>query len=136
MEIDRNDGTDRTAVLVALFLIVLALFIAPAALKSQTIRQGPDLQFFSTPGYVGTGTSNVITKDFYLDLLTLSNVTTGDLTCTVMDRAGSPLPLLKDTLVPANSVYVMPTYGRFMPGGVSWSCSAANSVVGYLHGRY
>jgi hypothetical protein len=88
------------------------------------------------PGVAGTAT-------IYLNEITLTNTTASDVTCSILDRQGTPRVLYSDTLFAKGSGkpshYVMDYKGRKMPNGITWSCSAANAVVGYLQystGRY
>lgn len=88
------------------------------------------------PGVAGTAT-------VYLNELTLTNITGSDVTCTILDRQITPRALYSDTLFGKGSGkashYVMDYKGRKMPSGITWSCNAANAVVGYMQystGRY
>lgn len=85
------------------------------------------------PQLVPTSPTDIVTTDAYLTGGTLSSDSTAG-TCTISDKQGSPLPALKAVSLAANTIYVIPFTNRWMPGGITWSCSSA-TVTGYLSFR-
>lgn len=120
-------------------LIAYAILLAGAfALFGQTLRtfsyDGAMRDF--APGLVPATDTTVWTGDIVLEGGTLTNITTSDVTCTIMDKQSTPRAFMYNTKIPANSVAVMGSrMSRYMPGGLSWSCSSGTAIVGYLQAR-
>lgn len=114
------------------------LFAFAYALFGQTVRtfsyDGVVKDF--APVLVPATDTTVWTGDIVLEGGTLSNITSSAVTCSILDKQGTPRAFMKDVSIAANSVTVLPSrMGRYMPGGLSWSCSSATAVVGYLQAR-
>jgi len=79
-----------------------------------------------------------ISATVYVNEITLTNVTGGDVTCSILDRQATPRAVFSNTVHPG--VYIMPFKGRKMPNGITWSCTGGGTaVVGYIFysaGRY
>lgn len=86
------------------------------------------------PQLVPSSATDVITQDIHVTEMIFSNVTINPVTVTVQDRQATPMILLPAVSVPANSTMGIPLRGRWMPGGLTWSASAANAIVGSIRG--
>jgi hypothetical protein len=113
-----------------LFLSVLSLF-GQDRFGSYSVDIDPTL-IPATPTAVWTFT-------VFVDEVTLTNESTSDVVCSILDRQASPRTLFSDTVggkgTGKSSHYVMKYNGRKMPGGVTWSCSTGGAVSGYMQGR-
>jgi hypothetical protein len=117
----------------AIFLFAAALF-AFAGTKPQQFSNSEDVDLSGVP----TTPTDVVTRTVFLDAWKLSNTTGSGISCTIQNKAGTPVVLWTGT-VPAN------TYGGDggdgnklsirMTGGITWSCTGTG-VNGYLAYRY
>ncbi len=93
----------------------------------------------TVPAYVPAVATDVTTSDCFVEEITLSNVSATAVRVTIQDRQGTPIPLIKDLELDGSTsskaIAVLRFDGRYCPGGVNWSASAANAVVGYLRVR-
>lgn len=92
------------------------------------------------PRYIPNSTADAIAVTVVIDSVLLVNNTAGNLTVRIRDKStncnGGACPLVPDDLVVnAGSIYSIPMYGTQAVGGISWSASAANSIVGVIRGQ-
>lgn len=114
-----------------LTLIVLSYVVSPlswGASRSTRTTYGfsqldPKLQIIpDTPTDIATETTEIFQ-------ITLTNYTASPVTVTVTDKQSSPVDLIKDIPLGANSHAVIAyPEGVTMTGGITWSASAADSV--------
>ncbi len=109
------------SIIVALLLLACVVLAAPPGASI-------------APRYVPDTDTTVITGTVYLRELRLTNTSTSaTVTCAVLDKQGTPLPLLASPdISPKQTILLASPSGQIMLGGVSWSCSAANTIVGSI----
>lgn len=75
----------------------------------------------------------------WINQLYFNNTTAAPLTLTVLDKQGTPMPLVSGASLAANSE-VLFNFGdscQIMPNGITWSASGAGvvgSIFGYIAG--
>lgn len=78
-----------------------------------------------------------ISVDCVIFQLVFNNKTSGAVTVTVTDQAGTPLDLITAVSIPANSIVIVPfPEGQYMPGGFKWNASANTSINASVVGFY
>ncbi len=109
------------SIIVALLLLACVVLAAPPGASV-------------APQYVPATDTTVITGTVYLRELRLTNTSTSaTVTCAVLDKQGTPLPLLASPdIAPKSTLILASPGGQIMPGGISWSCSSATTVVGAI----
>jgi hypothetical protein len=130
----------RISIILFLAAAAAALVWMPPHVHAQAVVAYP-INFSqhqqTTPGFVPNTITDVWTQDVYLEALTLSNESSSTVTCTIQDKQGTPRAYFKTVSLAANTTYNdahVPS--RWFPGGLSWSCSAASAVTGYLRVSY
>jgi hypothetical protein len=88
-----------------------------------------------TPKLIPAVVEDVFSSTCYVEEIVLTNVTDADVTVTMADKQTTPVPLLSAVPIYARSVVSLPFKARYCPSGLTWVCSAADSVVGYVRGR-
>lgn len=71
----------------------------------------------------------------YVDMFTFTNTDTTAITVTVTDNQSSPLPVIYNLSIPADSEPIVVTFphgGRLFAGGIRWSASTPSKIVGYF----
>lgn len=111
-----------------LFVVVLALF-------SQTPDRFGAYTVETDPAPIPATLTAIFTSTIYVEEITLTNKTAAQVTVTIQDRQTMAREFMKDVPIAANTLYVVRLNGRKFPGGLSWSASSANAVVGYVQGR-
>lgn len=89
----------------------------------------------TTPDFVPDSDTDVIGQDCYLEELTFTNAGVATATVTVLDKQTTPMPVVKDLDIDPGAPVVIRFDGRWCPGGVSWSASVADTIVGYMRVR-
>jgi len=89
------------------------------------------------PIFIPNSTAVIVARDVKIGKVILSNTTAGALTVTISDRSTScnsgACQIWPAISIAANTVYTVDLYGTFMQSGISWSASAANSVIGVVN---
>jgi len=89
------------------------------------------------PTFIPNSTTVIVAKDVKIGKIVLSNTTAGALTVTISDRStscnGGACQIWPAISIAANTVYTADLGGTFMQSGISWSASAANSVIGAVN---
>ena len=126
----------------ALITLLAVLLLASMAAAQTPQRFYPGERDLDAQWVPGTPT-DAVSVTVYVNMFTLTNTSGSDVTCRIFDRQSPPKALFYDTIggqgSGKSSHYVMAYRGRKMLGGISWSCTAANAVVGYIQyttGRY
>lgn len=114
----------------AIILVILAL-----ALFGQSGDRFGAGSVDTDPSPIPATLTTVFDFTFYADEITLTNKSAGSVTVTIQDRQSTPREFMKDVPIPASALYVVSLHGRKFPGGLSWSASSANAVIGYVQGR-
>lgn len=118
--------------------IIIALFVLLAATAQETRKRTEAIAMYDYgPALVpNTPTSVVAAAQVYLVELTLTNETTSDVTCTIVDQQTPARTVYSDTVAGkgtgGNSLLVVKFNDRRVPGGIKWSCSASSAVTGYV----
>ncbi len=115
--------------------LILAFLLAGVCLTADEISNAPDnARRFYKRKAIPTSANNECTGDCWVVAFRVTNTTSGALTVTVTDGAGSPQETLKDVSVAAKSVlvYVFPG-GEFFPSGFKWTASGSG-LTGYIRG--
>lgn len=76
--------------------------------------------------------TTVFSSTIYLQEMTLTNINTVDIFCSITDKQTPPRALYSNVVSPGILVFAFK--GRKMPGGVIWSCSDSTSINGYMQG--
>lgn len=84
------------------------------------------------PQAVPSTATDIVSGDAYLVGGTLTTGTSAS-ACTIQDKQGTPIPIMNALAIAANTVYNFQFSNRWMPGGITWSCTAATS--GYFSFR-
>lgn len=115
-------------------LVILCTSVAIAAPPTETSSKFGRVEE-TTPELVPATDTDVWTRTVYLEEVTLSNITASAITCTILDKQSTPRALFKDVSIAANSTVGARFSARYMPSGVSWSCSSATGIVGYMRAK-
>lgn len=119
------------------FLICGLVALAVLAMGAVISRpEGHSTSWQTLPAYVPNSPADVVAQSVYVEEITLTNASDSSVSVTVNDKQSSPLPYLSAVAIAARTTYVIDSKGRYFPGGVSWSATAANAVVGYVSGYY
>ena len=87
------------------------------------------------PSYIPTSQENIFTGDTAIIEIHLINVGSEAATVTINDRQNTPMAVIPSVTIGPNQDCVWEFSGRFSPGGLTWSSSSANTLVGYVRGR-
>lgn len=116
--------------------VTLLMFAALAFAVTPTLISLPNNLVFVEikPMAVPTSSTSACDSTIWLDSITFSNTTAGDLTVTVVDQQGSPVTALSAVTVAAHSFTVAKLWSYRMEGGFKWTASGAG-VNGYFTGK-
>ena len=118
-------------------IFLVCLLIAIAAF-SQTVTY-PNGTVEVLMRYVPNSTTDVFTSGVRLTRIRLTNNTSSTVTCRIRDKStncnsGVCVIWADDVEIPARTTLLEELGGFTATGGLTWSCSAANSVVGSILG--
>ncbi len=85
-----------------------------------------------TGDFVPNSLTTITTGDAYVFHISLSNTTGTATTCTIQDLQATPRAYFPTVSIAANTVYDDNPNGRYFQGGITWSCTAANAVIGEI----
>jgi hypothetical protein len=107
--------------------------VSAPTLKTAKYTQLKEYDF--DPALIPSAEEDVVatgaTSGVYVDLITIANPTASSVDVAILDKQSVPKAIL-DVTVAANTTYVIKLYGYWAPGGVSWSASTNNVLVGYM----
>lgn len=86
------------------------------------------------PQFVPAAATDLLTQDFHITEVVLTNVTGASVTVTIKDRQATPGQLFAAVSIPANTTTGVVFRGRWMPDGINWQASAANSIFASIRG--
>jgi hypothetical protein len=121
-------------------LLAAALLAAMLTANGQTLNPRPaalSRVVDMDPALVPATATDVTTTTIWVIMITLSNESGSDITCTVTDRQSTPRALVGPGITVRAGEHWIQWYpeGRKMTGGIRWSCSNGSSVTGYIVGR-
>ena len=106
--------------------------IISVSLLAQTSERFSTAAVDINPIPVPSVPTTVFPTTVYLQEVTLTNINTIDVFCSIMDRQVPPRALYSNVVSPG--ILVFSFKGRKMPGGVTWSCADNTSIHGYIQG--
>ncbi len=120
------------------FMLLTALVCLTITAQTFTGRPARlDKTFDFDAQLIPTSATTITNADTWIELVTLTNETSSDVTCTIQDRQ-SPARALIGPAIPLKAkqhwIQEYKAY-RKMKGGITWSCSSVNAVTGYIVGR-
>lgn len=126
-------------------LLAALLLVCPLAAQSPTYQwQTTNSQGVPSKVIVPTTSTTVVsaTANYVkVDAIVLRNTSASAVTVTISDLSsncnGSPCSITPGALsIAANTLYILKLNGEPASGGVQWSASTANAVIGWMGGRY
>lgn len=118
---------------------IIVISIAPSV-GAVGIVKGYPLSFSGgrqiTGDFVPNTATDVVATDAYVFHISLSNKSASTVTCTILDKQTTPREYFPTVSIAANQIYDDNPNGRYFQGGVTWSCSAANAVIGEMWWKY
>lgn len=123
---------------------LLFLGLASAALAQQPYSWQTQVNGVASKVMVPSSTTTMLAtpgKVLKIHAMVLRNITNASATVTITDIGsdcnGSPCYITPGALtIPANTIYTVVLNGEPAVGGISWSASAANAIVGWIGGGY
>ncbi|HLJ13438.1 MAG TPA: hypothetical protein VKV15_03005 [Bryobacteraceae bacterium] len=114
---------------------ILVLSVLIFAIFGQTSDRFSAYTVDTDPAPIPASLSAVFTFTLYVEEITLTNKTAMEVTVTIQDRQTPARDFMRDVPIAPNDVLVIRMNGRKFPGGLSWSASTADAVIGYVQGR-
>ncbi len=115
----------------ALILFVLLAALMPGQ-SSYTVAE-------TVPGFLPSSATDVYTSDVRIERVYLANTTGSAVTVTLLDKSANcsagACSMWPAVSIAANTVYTVDMGNVWFRGGLQWSASAGNAVVGYLRAR-
>ena len=88
----------------------------------------------SLPAFVPTVAEDIETQDCWVDMISLSHVSTGPCVVTISDKQGTPVKHVNTTMTDGDLINNVYPWGRLFYGGINVSCDTASKVV--MHVRW
>lgn len=116
--------------------IFISLLLAVALIGQTTYST----EVATRPAFVPATATDVVARDVNVMRINLSNTTGSAVTVTITDKStncgGSACQIWPAITISANTVYMVDVGGEQFVGGIRWSASASNAVVGSIRYRY
>lgn len=116
----------RIQVLFRICLSLALLFLPVVAQQDAPYQHLKDGDY--GPSYLTTTPTDILTRTVFVTELDLTNESASTVTVDVLDKQGSPVPLLKGVSIAAKTAYVVKYEGRRATGGLTVSASANSAV--------
>lgn len=116
--------------------ICIALLLAVALIGQTTYST----EVTTKPAFVPATATDVVARDVFVMRINLSNTSASAVTVTISDKStncnSGPCQIWPAVTIAANTVYMVDVGGEQFIGGIRWSATAANAVVGSIRYRY